>query len=245
MQKIKTKIIATIGPASMSYGVLHALVKEGIDFVRINTSYGNHKQYDEILKNLKRADKTKKVQIILDIKNLKVLSYARDNNIKHIALSFAESKKQIDDVRKELPGAFVISKIETQAGVKNFNNILEASDGIMIARGDLSHAVTLEAVPPLQKDFTYKSLDKGKFVVTATEMLLSMVFNKAPTRAEVSDVANAVFDGSHAVMLSEETTIGKHPVAVVRMMKKIIVEAEKWGKKVKSARLLNRQCTLR
>jgi pyruvate kinase len=245
MPKTKTKIIATIGPASMSYRVLNALVKEGIDFVRINTSYGNHKQYDEILGNLKRADKKKKVHVILDIKNLKALSYAKANNIKYIALSFAESKKQIDAVRKELPGCFVISKIETQAGVKNFARILEASDGIMIARGDLSHAVSLESVPPLQKDFTYKSLDKGKFVVTATEMLLSMVFNKAPTRAEVSDVANAVFDGSNAVMLSEETTIGKHPIAVVKIMRKIIVEAEKWGKKMKSARLLNRQCTLK
>jgi len=76
-------------------------------------------------------------------------------------------------------------------------------------------------------------------------MLLSMVDKKKPTRAEVSDVANAVFDGSHGVMLSEETTIGKHPVQAVDMMHKIIVEAEKWGKKVKSARLLSRQCTLK
>lgn len=244
MPKIKTKIIATIGPATLDYRTFHAMTKEGIDFIRINTSYGTHKQYDQILANLKRTGLEKKVHVILDIKNLKALNYAKTNNIKYIALSFAENKKQIDAVRKELPGCFVISKIETQAGVRNFANILAASDGIMIARGDLSHAVSPEGVPPLQKDFTYKSLDKGKFVITATEMLLSMVFNTNPTRAEVSDVANAVFDGSNAVMLSEETAIGKHPIATVRMMRKIIVEAEKWGKKVKSARLLNRQCTL-
>ncbi|MBU0705821.1 hypothetical protein KJ657_01320 [Patescibacteria group bacterium] len=216
-----------------------------MDFIRINTSYGSHKQYDQILDNLKRADHKKKIRVILDIKNLKALSYAKANNIKHIALSFAENTKQIETVRKALPGCFVISKIETRIGVKNFEKILEASDGIMIARGDLSYAVSLENVPPLQKDFTYRSLDKKKFVITATEMLLSMVNNSKPTRAEVSDVANAVFDGSNAVMLSEETTIGKHPVAVVRIMRKIIAEAEKWGKKMTSARLLNRQCALK
>ncbi|MFH1410674.1 MAG: pyruvate kinase [Patescibacteria group bacterium] len=245
MPKIKTKIIATIGPATLNYRVFQAMLKEGIDFIRINTSYGSHKQYDQILDNLKRADHKKKIRVILDIKNLKALSYAKANNIKHIALSFAENTKQIETVRKALPGCFVISKIETRIGVKNFEKILEASDGIMIARGDLSYAVSLENVPPLQKDFTYRSLDKKKFVITATEMLLSMVNNSKPTRAEVSDVANAVFDGSNAVMLSEETTIGKHPVAVVRIMRKIIAEAEKWGKKMTSARLLNRQCALK
>ena len=98
----------------------------------------------------------------------------------------------------------------------------------MVARGDLGRAVTLEKVPPLQKDFTFKTLKRGKFLVTATEMLLSMVNNNQPTRAEVSDVANAVFDKSSAVMLSEETAIGKYPVESVQMMRKIIVAAEEW-----------------
>lgn len=233
MIKIKTKIIATIGPATLDFKIFKKMINEGVDFIRINTSYGNKKQYDLILNNLKKIRSNKKIEVILDIKNLKILNYAQERKIRHIAISFTENLKQIKDVRKALPGCFVISKIETRAGVRNFNKILDASDGIMIARGDLGHAVSLEKVPPLQKDFTYKSLAKGKFVITATEMLLSMVSNKKPTRAEVSDVANAVFDNSHAVMLSEETAIGKHPVETVRKMHKIIVEAEKWNKKNK------------
>ncbi len=99
----------------------------------------------------------------------------------------------------------------------------------MVARGDLGEAVSLEKVPPLQKDFTIKTLAKGRFLVTATEMLLSMTNNPHPTRAEVSDVANAVFEHSSAVMLSEETAIGKYPVETVAYMRKIIVEAENWN----------------
>ena len=231
MRDIKTKIIATIGPATLDFKVFQAMVNEGIDFIRINTSYGDPKQYDHVLRNLKKAKSIKKIHVILDIKSLDALTYARANKIHHIALSFAESPDQIKTVRSIMPECFVISKIETRAGVKHFDEILNASDGIMIARGDLGHAVSLEKVPPLQKDFTYKSLDKEKFVITATEMLLSMISKKKPTRAEVSDVANAVFDRSHAVMLSEETAIGKHPVESVRMMHKIIVQAEEWNRK--------------
>lgn len=101
----------------------------------------------------------------------------------------------------------------------------------MVARGDLGEAVSLEKVPPLQKEFTIKTLSKNKFLVTATEMLLSMTENPRPTRAEVSDVANAVFDYSSAVMLSEETAIGKFPVEAVSYMRRIIEEAEKWRNK--------------
>jgi pyruvate kinase len=131
-------------------------------------------------------------------------------------------------MRSLLPETFLISKIESKRGVENFDEILAASDGIMIARGDLGVAESLEKVPPMQKDFTNKAKVKDKFLITATEMLLSMVDNPEPTRAEVSDVANAVFDNSSAVMLSEETAIGKYPVETVIMMRKIIVEAEKW-----------------
>lgn len=231
MHKSKTKIIVTIGPASLNFKVFQAMVDEGIDFVRINTSYGNNKQYDRILQNLKKAKSRKKIHILLDIKNLDSLEYARKNKIKYIALSFTEHPEQIKAVRSALPGCFVISKIETRSGAEHFDEILDASDGIMIARGDLGNAVSLEEVPPLQKAFTQKSLLKQKFVVTATEMMISMTKNKKPTRAEANDVATAVFDGSHAVMLSEETAIGKHPVETIRTMRAIIDEAEKWIKK--------------
>lgn len=229
MIDISTKIIATIGPATLDPSIFKDLVNKGIDYIRINTSYGDDKQYDQILHNLEIAKPHKEIKVILDIKEFEKLDYALKHDIHTIALSFAETEGQIDTIRNRIPEAFVISKIETQNGVDNFDRILDSSDGIMIARGDLGTAVLLEKVPPLQKRFTYKTLAKNKFLITATEMLLSMTGNPTPTRAEVSDVANAVFDRSSAVMLSEETAIGKYPVEAVRMMRKIIVEAEKWN----------------
>jgi len=229
MNNPKTKIIATIGPASLNPQVFQDLITEGVDYIRINTAYGDEQQHDLILNNLKSSQTQKKVQAILDIKDLSKLNYALKHDIQTIALSFVESPSQIKEVRKQIPDAFVISKIESGVGVKNFKAILDASDGIMVARGDLGKSVSLEKVPPLQKEFTNETLEKGKFLITATEMLLSMVNNPEPTRAEVSDVANAVFDHSSAVMLSEETAVGKYPVEAVRMMRKIIKEAEKWN----------------
>jgi len=228
---LKTKIITTIGPATLDFDIFQKIVYEGIDFIRINSSYGDYTQYDTILNNLEKADKNKDIEVILDIKKMEYLDYALARNIKHVALSFAESVDQIKTVRDKIKNCFVISKIESLGGVTNFDYLLESSDGIMVARGDLGEAVKLEKVPPLQKDFTIKTLTKGKFLVTATEMLLSMVNNPNPTRAEVSDVANAVFDFSSAVMLSEETAVGKYPVEAVIYMRKIIVEAENWNER--------------
>jgi pyruvate kinase len=226
---IKTKIIATIGPATLDFDIFQRLVNEGIDLIRINTSYGDPNQYDLILSNLQKAQKHKDIKVMLDIKSLSPLEYALAHNIDVIALSFAETVGQIIDVRNMLPKAFVISKIETKVGVQNFDALLENSEGLMVARGDLGEAISLEKVPPLQKDFTIKTLAQGKFLITATEMLLSMTNNPHPTRAEVSDVANAVFEHSSAVMLSEETAIGKYPVETVSYMRRIIEEAEDWN----------------
>lgn len=227
---LETKIIATIGPATLDLDVFQKIVDEGIDFLRINTFYGDEGQYDLILNNLEKAQKKKDIGVILDIKKFDILSYAVERNIKMIALSFAETRQQVEEIRNMISEAFVISKIESKEGVNNFDEVLDASEGIMVARGDLGEAVTLPEVPPLQKYFTLKTLDKQKMLITATEMLLSMTKNPKPTRAEVSDVANAVFDHSSAVMLSEETAIGKYPVESVRYMRKIIKEAEEWNR---------------
>jgi len=223
----QTKIIATIGPATLDFPTFHNLIAAGVDYIRINTSYGSSEQYDQILENVKKLE-NKELKIIFDIKHPDALDYCLKNTIDHIALSFAETMEQIKEVREKLPHAFVISKIESEKGVAYFDDILSASDGIMVARGDLSDAVFIEKVPPLQKEFTKKTLKQGKFLVTATEMLLSMVKSPKPTHAEVSDVANAVFDGSSAVMLSEETAIGDHPILCVEFMNRIIEEAEAW-----------------
>ncbi len=230
MNELRTKIVATIGPSTLDPETFRHLVDTGIDYVRINTSYGDFKQYDTILNNLRQSEDTH-INVIYDIKHIDKLDYALENGIRHIALSFVESIDQINAVRARMSDAFVISKIESQAGVLNFDAILSASDGIMVARGDLAYSVSLEKVPPLQKEFTEKTIHAKKFLITATEMLLSMAQNPQPTRAEVSDVANAVFERSSAVMLSEETAIGSYPVEAVAMMRKIIYEAEQWMEK--------------
>lgn len=225
---MRTNVIATIGPSSIDKNILGQLVSEGVDIIRINTSYGDVEQYKNILHNLKEVDPNFRVKKMLDIKSEEILSFCDENKMDLIAVSFAESKEQIESVKSKYPNCVVISKIESVKGVSNYNEILEASDGVMIARGDLSSAVTLEKVPPLQKQFTKEAILKNKYVIAATEMLLSMTEKPYPTNAEVSDVANAVFDGVNAVMLSEETAIGKYPIESVRIMEKVITEAENY-----------------
>jgi len=126
----------------------------------------------------------------------------------------------------------LISKIETLKGIDNFEQILDVSDGIMVARGDLGKAFPLETIPIHQKELTLATLVRNKFLIIATEMLLSMVQNPKPTRAEISDVANAIFDNVSAVMLSEETAIGKYPIQSVNYMRRVIDEIEKWKVRV-------------
>lgn len=228
VEETNTKIIATIGPATLNFEIFQKLIDAGVDYIRINTAYGDEDQYTKILENLNNAVKHKSVKAIFDLKSEQYIPFALRHDVFMYALSFVENREQIAKMRSLLHESFLISKIESKKGVENFDEILAASDGIMIARGDLGVAESLEKVPPMQKDFTNKAKVKDKFLITATEMLLSMVDHPEPTRAEVSDVANAVFDNSSAVMLSEETAIGKYPVETVIMMRKIIVEAEKW-----------------
>ncbi|HSW58847.1 MAG TPA: pyruvate kinase [Dehalococcoidales bacterium] len=148
-----------------------------------------------------------------------------------IALSFVTHPENILSVREiltkkeiDIP---VICKIEREEAVKNFDKILSISDGIMVARGDLGVEIELQRVPMVQKDIILKCNRAGKPVITATQMLESMVNSPRPTRAEVTDVANAILDGTDAIMLSAETSIGKYPVQAVQMMRKIAEETEK------------------
>ena len=223
---MKTKIIATIGPASSSYAALKKMIHNGMDIARINTKYGSIKQYLQDIRLLKKAGKCK---ILFDIKGLKMIGWLKTQDFDYLAVSFADTASQIRRIRKLFSPRKIkiISKIETKKGIRNINHLIKESDGIMVARGDLGKNITLEKVPIVQKLIIKKCNKEKKMVITATEMLLSMTKSKTPERAEASDVANAVLDGSDALMLSEETAIGKYPSLAVKTMNSIIKETEK------------------
>ncbi len=153
------------------------------------------------------------------------------NDVDFISASFVRCAEDVIDLRKFMDyhgghAIRIISKIENSDGVRNFDSILEASDGIMVARGDMGVEIDFEKLPGIQKKFIRKCYQSGKMVITATQMLESMQHNYMPTRAEITDVANAVFDGTSAVMLSGETTVGEYPVRVVEVMSHIAEQAE-------------------
>ena len=161
----------------------------------------------------------------------KFIDFAVSQSPDYIALSFVTKPEDVTGVKmilkKRGADAPIISKIERREAVKAFDGILEASDGVMVARGDLGVELPLELVPLLQKEFIRKCNRAAKPVITATEMLQSMVSSPRPMRAEASDVANAIFDGTDAIMLSGETSIGKYPVQAVAMMDRISRVTEK------------------
>lgn len=159
------------------------------------------------------------------------IRFGCENDVDAIAASFVRCKEHVEAIKKLVvdagkPETLIIAKIENNEGVHNFDAILQAADGIMIARGDLGVEVPLSQVPRLQKMMIQKCYLVGKPSVTATQMLESMISNPRPTRAEASDVANAIYDGTSAVMLSGETAVGKYPVQTVEIMKSIIKETE-------------------
>jgi len=336
----RTKIIATIGPASDSQEAIEALLHEGVDVFRLNFSHGTHQYHSEVLQKIRQAEKNTgllvgvlqdisgpKVRIgdlkdsfelqendsieflkeeltgyqvnkhkyrisinqpqILDqlkvgdpvylydgmirtivtqstafsvtvkVENRGVLSSkkginfpntfldidiitAKDkkdilwgiqNDIDFMAISFVQSADDMLQARKILEeqeaNIQLFAKIEKLDAIKNIDSILEVSDGIMIARGDLGIELPFYEVPSLQKRLIQKANNASKPVITATQMLLSMTDKERATRAEISDIANAVLDGTDAVMLSEESAVGKHPSLVVKTMVQTIKGAER------------------
>jgi pyruvate kinase len=332
----KTKIVATLGPASESVEVLQKLLQAGVNIARLNFSHGDFSVHQKRLDNLKEAsEKTgvavavlqdlggpkirtgnfetgsvtltvgqsftlttseiigdeKKVSvnypalpkevrageiIFLDDGRVKLqvkevseadvicqvliggkisgkrglnlpgsalsaksltdkdrddLEFGIKNKVDFVALSFVREASDISELRVILNErncqAKIVAKIETPQAVENIDAIIDASDWLMVARGDLAIEIPFEKVPIVQKMITEKCNEVGKPTIIATQMMESMVENSTPTRAEVNDVARAVLDGAEAVMLSEETALGKHPVDVVTDMAKIIEETER------------------
>ena len=164
-------------------------------------------------------------------KDVDDIKFGIENGIDMIAASFIRKKEDIYDIRKVLEDhggedILILSKIESQEGVDNIDEIIEASDGIMVARGDLGVEIRTELIPLVQKEVIRKCNKAAKPVITATQMLDSMQRNPRPTRAETTDVANAIIDGTDCVMLSGETAAGKYPVEAVRTMRNICITTE-------------------
>jgi pyruvate kinase len=173
-------------------------------------------------------------------KDYKDLAFGLDLGVDAVALSFVRRPEDIQALRDEVdkhvsegPKPLIIAKLERPEAIDNLEAILDKVDGVMVARGDLGVEVSPERVPSIQKKIIYHASEKQRFVITATQMLETMIHNPRPTRAEASDVANAVFDGSDVLMLSGETAVGSYPIESLRTMVRIIEDAEdhalEWG----------------
>ncbi|MBC2711397.1 MAG: pyruvate kinase [Desulfosarcina sp.] len=303
---IRTKIVATIGPASNSPEMIGKLVSAGVNVARLNFSHGNYETHSEAIRNIRSISRTlnRPVGILLDLQgpkirvgkleggkpvrlkrsasfaitskpmsgtaqmvsttyrnlpsdvqpgdtillddglirlqvgstthdtvNCKVINGGILKGVDYFALSFVRTADDLDRIKsmmkKQGANIPVIAKIEKPEAVENLEAILDAADGIMVARGDLGVEMRPELVPIIQKKIISATVRKNKPVITATQMLETMSVNPIPTRAEASDVANAIFDGTDAVMLSGETATGKYPVKAVQMMARIAEQSEK------------------
>jgi pyruvate kinase len=298
----RTRIVATVGPASGSPEKIRALIDSGVDVFRLNFSHGTHEEHAQHIQVIRRlagdvpiailqdlcgpklrlsgpvsgrpgdlvpielpasvragdpvllADGLMQLEVVdahrsrvivggtipagkginlptsqLDIPSLtqkdrEDLAFGIQHQVDYVALSFVRRASDLDEVKRS--GLPTIAKIEKPQAIQNLEEIVRAADGVMVARGDLGVEIPIERVPVAQKRVIALANREGKPVITATQMLRSMVENPAPTRAEATDVANAVLDGTDAVMLSEETAVGQYPVEAVRVMDRILLEAE-------------------
>ena len=189
--------------------------------------------YGGVISNRKSMAFPNKVlhQVYLSEKDKSDLLFGIEQDVDFVACSFVSSADDLNQIRAFMhehggDGIDLIAKIENRSGVDNIESIIDASDGIMVARGDMGVEIPFENLPAIQKSMITTCRFRGKRVITATEMLESMINKPRPTRAEISDVANAVYDGTSAIMLSGETAMGKYPVETVRTMARIAVAAE-------------------
>lgn len=258
----KTKIVATIGPASSSKETISDMIKHHVDIFRLNFSWGNYEWFAEVIKTVREASKEagRHIEIIQDLSGPRVqeggehhfggtedqevitdkdkadLAFGVEQGVEYIALSFVGGPEDVNELKGLIAekggNQKVIAKIERKKAFENLDSIVEATDAVMVARGDLGNEFPLEEIPFVQHEIIEACNNAGKMVIVATQMLLSMVENPKPTRAEVSDVAYAILDGADGVMLSEESAKGKYPVEAVSMMENISLVAEKHRNKI-------------
>ena len=231
------------------------MIAHQMDVMRLNFSWGTYDEHTSYIKNLRlaAAEAGKHIPIIQDLsgpreqetsghhfdaekniltdKDLKDLAFGVEQKVDYIAMSYVGTADDIVRIKSEITkfGATipVIAKIERKIAIDNIDSIIAVADAIMIARGDMGNEIPLEKIPFVQAEIISKCKIAGKPVITATQMMLSMVENDKPSRAEITDVVNAILEGSDAVMLSEESARGKHPIETVEFMERAVAEAEK------------------
>ena len=239
-----SKIIATLGDATDK--VLRKIVEGAADAVLIDSYYGNNEQNVERIEKVKalREEAGRDLAIIYDVDHIYAknkykliriddenVDFACANDVDFVACPFVGNLEEITKV-KELVKSHgknigIIVKIDCKDGYDNLDDILEISDAIMINRDELGVDISYEDLPGIQKEIVRRANEAAKVVILTTQMLYSMVYNPRPTRAEVSDVANAIFDGVDAVMLTEETAIGDYPCEALETVDRIIRTVEK------------------
>lgn len=241
--------------------MLDALITHGMDVARLNFSHGSHENHALLIKNIRDAAKRagKIVPIIQDLsgprvqeggehhldskateviteKDLKDLDFGLSQHVEYVCQSFVGSGDDMRHLREVISKrngtAKVMAKVERKEALENIEDIIAASDAVMLGRGDLGQNIPIEQVPFAEALVVHECKKAKKPVIVATEMLKSMVENPEPTRAEVTDIAYAIILGADAVMLSEETARGKYPVEAVTVMEKVCLEAEKYERDV-------------
>ncbi len=209
--KIELKILSSNGDDELTVEVVHGGIlssKKGFNLPQTKTTLPS-----------------------LTEKDIADLDFGLDNGVEWIGLSFVRKAADILELKKRIAAkeknVKVIAKIEKPEAVDNIDEIIKVTDGVMVARGDLGVEMKMQEVPVIQKSIVLKCINAGKPVIVATQMMETMIQNAVPTRAEVNDIANAVFDGADALMLSAETSVGAYPIEAVKMMSNIIAEVEK------------------
>ncbi|MFA6518845.1 MAG: pyruvate kinase [Candidatus Shapirobacteria bacterium] len=229
----KTKIITTIGPATGSKEMMAGLIEAGANYFRFNLKHNTQEWHqDKITMARKMSEKIgKNIGIMIDIVRSDYPIEVKDYDL--VALSYLKSENEVDNLRQRLEKkkikAGIVAKIENRAALSRLEKIIPKSEAIMVARGDLGEDLPIEELGFFQKKIIDSCRKNHTSVIVATQMLQSMTVNPKPTRAEATDVSNAIFDGTDSIMLSDETAIGKNPVEAVKVMDKIARYCEESG----------------